>query len=151
VGASSPGSLRWGYALKSGEEGQQTSRARLAAAGRLGLAPVHKQVTKKINSDLVPLCFQIQEDKYMNKISLGVTVLPVLGSKKWVNGGCMGNALWSQVVTRKGYHLSAAHQHSGLNFSPSTDPCRGIQSSQQAQEMGQHGSTTFCDSNFWLT
>lgn len=99
-----------------------------AAAGRLGLAPVHKEVTKKINSELVPVCFQIQEDKDMNKINLRATMLPILGSKKQVNGGCTGNALWSQVTTCKGYNLSVAPQHLGLNSSLSTDPCAGIQS-----------------------
>lgn len=69
-----------------------------AAAGRLGLAPVHKEVIKKINSELVPVCFQIQEDKDMN-IGLRATILPILGSKKQMTGGCMGNALWPQVTT----------------------------------------------------
>lgn len=107
-----------------------------AAAGRLGLAPVHKEVTKKINSELLPVCFQIQEDKDVNKISLRPTVLPILGCKKRVNGGCMGNALWSQVTTCKGYNFSAAPQHLGLNSSLSTDPWAGIQSSEQTKRWG---------------
>lgn len=71
-----------------------------AAAGRLGSAPVHKEVTKEINSELVPICFQIQRDKDMNKTSLSANILPVPGSKKQVNGGCSrGNVLWSQMTT----------------------------------------------------
>lgn len=36
----------------------------------------------------MPLCFQIQEDKDMDKTSPRATILPVLGSKRWVEGGC---------------------------------------------------------------
>lgn len=87
-----------------------------AAAGRLGSAPVHKEVTKKINSELVPVCFQIQKDKDMNKTSLRATILPVLGSKKQVNGGCRDNALWFQKTnTCKVYKIPAAPHPLGLN------------------------------------
>lgn len=112
-----------------------------AAAGRLGLAPVHKEVTKKINSELVPVCFQIQGDTATNKIGVRATILPVLGSKTQVNGGCTGNALWSQVAACWGYNPSAAPQHLGLNPSLPTDPCPGVPSSEQTQGMGRCGST----------
>lgn len=115
-----------------------------AAAGRLGLAPVHKEVTKKINSELVPVCFQIQGDTATNKIGVRATILPVLGSKTQVNGGCMGNALWSQVAACWGYNPSGAPQHLGLNPSLPTDPCPGTPSSEQTQGMGRCGSTPLC-------
>lgn len=45
-------------------------------SGGLGFTSVYKEVTKKINSEMVPVCFHIEEDKDMNMLHLRATILP---------------------------------------------------------------------------
>lgn len=64
------------------ERSQSCPGQACGCCGRLGFTPVHKEVTQKINSEMVLVCFHIQEDKDMNKHSSGATILPFWTQKQ---------------------------------------------------------------------
>lgn len=121
-----------------------------ATGNRLGLAPVHKEVTKKINSELVPVCFQIQEDKDMNKISLRATILPALGSKKQEDEGCMGQCSVVSGDHLQGLQPLGSTSTPWLEFSFHRPPFRHPVLAATPGD-GRCGSTPFSASSSWVT
>lgn len=55
VGSGHPGSLLRGRTLRWGDERQQPCGVRPQLPQSIGLAPVHKEVTKRIKLELVPV------------------------------------------------------------------------------------------------